>query len=237
MHQTNTIKSLPETERPDEKFVRLGAAQLSDAELLAILLRTGTKGINSVELAAEILRRFSYAEGLTGLFHLSLAELERLPGIGKVKAIQLKCICEISKRIAGRNARKKRNVSSPASIAEYYMEMLRHEEQEMVYCMMLDVKCSILGDVCVSKGTVNYALISPRELFLKALEHRAVSIVLVHNHPSGDPSPSEEDLEVTRRVAEAGKMLGIELLDHIIIGDRTYYSMAEHAAKSNHSGV
>lgn len=228
MNTTQTMKELPSSERPYEKFMEYGAEFLSDAELLAVILRSGTKGMSSLQLARRILQLCPGEEGLTGIYHLGLAQLEELPGIGRIKAMQLKCIGEISKRIARRSARERLQMGTPSTIADYYMEELRHEEQETVRCLMLDTQNRFLADECISKGTVNTALISPRELFLKALERRAVNVVLVHNHPSGDPRPSEEDLNITVRVYQAGEMLGIRLLDHIIIGNSIFYSIMEH---------
>lgn len=220
-----TTKELPREERPYEKCLEKGPETLTDAELLAVILRCGSRDLPSVDLAREILRQCPSREGLLGIHHLSVAQLQEISGVGPVKAVQIKCIGELSKRMARLAAGRKLNFQDPASIASYYMEALRHEEQEILICMMLDTKNHFLGDVAVTRGTVNTSLISPRELFLEALRHHAVHLVLVHNHPSGDPSPSLEDLSVTRRISRAGELLGIALLDHIIIGDRQYISL------------
>lgn len=165
--------------------------------------------------------------GLLGLLHLSLPDLMKINGIGKVKAIQLKCIGELSKRMASAAARPGLSFQNPSTIARYYMERLRHEEQELLYCMMLDNKNHLLAETLLSRGTANATLITPREVFLQALRHHALSLILVHNHPSGDPSPSGCDVEVTKRILQAGEIVGIHLLDHIIIGDRRYFSFRE----------
>ena len=225
MTKNKPIRELLEQDRPYEKFSRLGAEALTDAELLAIILRSGTKGASSVDLARTILAGGKYEGGISGLFYLSVPELEKIPGIGKVKAIQLKCICEISKRISLDNAKRNIVFSDPSSIARYYIEKLRHEEQEHVYCVMLDSKNALIGDVCVTKGTVNSSLLTPREVFLKAFSYHAVSIILVHNHPSGSPLPSEDDIEITQRIYDAGAVIGIPLLDHIVTGGKTYVSI------------
>ncbi|HIV17334.1 MAG TPA: DNA repair protein RadC [Candidatus Alectryocaccobium stercorigallinarum] len=225
MYKNRTIQELSEQDRPYEKFARYGAESLTDAELLAVILRSGTKGMSSVDVARLILDNSRYENGIDGLFHMGISELEKIPGIGRVKAIQLKCICEISKRMSRSTARRSLNFNAPSSIAGYYAEALRHEEQELVYCMMLDTKNALIGDVCVTKGTVNCSLITPRELFLAAFSYHAVSIILVHNHPSGDPAPSTEDVEITQRIYDAGNLLGISLLDHIIIGRDSYVSI------------
>mgnify|MGYP002602144380 FL=1 len=166
-------------------------------------------------------------EGLLGLYHCTRQELLQIRGVGEVKAIQLQCIGELSKRMAAAGARKGLCFHDPASIADYYMERLRHEDQEVLLCMMLDTKNQLLGEKEITRGTVNATMISPRELFLAALQFRAVHILLVHNHPSGIPEPSGDDITVTRQIRRAGEMLGITLLDHIIIGDHCYTSMLE----------
>ena len=225
MEKLATMKALPEDEQPYEKCVAAGPEVLSDAELLAVILRCGSQGCTSLQLAKEVLKLCRYEEGLTGIHHLSLQQLQELRGIGQVKAVQIKCIGELSKRIARAGAKKSLDFNEPETIAHYYMEALRHEEQENVICMMLDTNNHFLGDVCLTRGTVNTSLISPRELFLEALSFHAVHLILVHNHPSGDPSPSPEDIQVSKRITEAGELLGITLLDHIIIGDQRYVSL------------
>ena len=227
MTKYTTIHEMPEEDRPYEKCLRLGAECLTDSELLAVLLRTGTKGSPSVEMAEAVLRLSKDREGLLGLHHLSLTQLQGVKGIGKVKAIQIKCIGELSKRIATATAKKGLSFQHPASIADYYMEQLRHEEQELLICMMLDTKNHLLGDEMIFKGTVNSSLANPREIFLSAVSYHALGILLVHNHPSGDCTPSEADISFTQRIKEAGELLGIPLLDHIIIGDCKYLSFRE----------
>lgn len=224
-----TMKDLPSQERPYEKCIRKGEASLSDSELLSVILRCGTKGKSSLALANEILncmQKSSYP-GLPGILHSSLADLEKIHGIGTVKAVQLKCIGELSKRISAASARPLLSFHHPDSIADYYMEQLRHEEQELILCVMLDSKNHFLGDVLVSRGTATAALVTPREVFMEALRYHAVGLILIHNHPSGDPSPSSEDLSITDRMSQAGMLLGIPLLDHIIIGDHRYVSFRE----------
>jgi len=219
------MKMRPESERPYEKCLRNGPEVLSDSELLAVILRTGTKRETSLDLARRILSLCRYHEGLTGILHLSAKELQEQDGIGPVKAVQILCIGELSRRIARETAERALVCSDPETVADYYMESLRHEEQEKVFCMMLDTKNHFLGDVCISTGTVNTSLISPREVFIAAVQYHAVHLILIHNHPSGDPGPSTTDLRITERVARAGELLGITLVDHIIIGDRCYVSL------------
>ena len=221
MAEFKNMKQIPKDERPYEKCVRLGAQSLTDAELLAVLLRTGTVGSPSVHMAEEILSLSKDRKGLLGLHTLSLAQLKSVKGIGTVKAIQIKCIGELSKRIAQTTSRKGLQFTQPGTIADYYMERLRHKEQEELICMMLDTKNHLLGEEMIFKGTVNGSFVSPREIFLTAMSYHAVGILLVHNHPS------QADLDVTQRIAEAGELLGIPLLDHIIIGDCKYLSFRQ----------
>ena len=154
-------------------------------------------------------------------------EMKKIHGIGNVIAMQLKCIAELSMRIANTRHFEGIQMRSAATVAEYYMEQLRHEQQEKLIVCMFDSKCKWLGDSVVTTGSVSSSIVPPREIFICALEKKAVHIVMVHNHPSGRAVPSGEDNTVTARIAEAGKLLGIALSDHIIIGDRTYFSYRE----------
>lgn len=223
----NGMKSLPLEERPYEKCIAKGPSALTDAQLLSVIIRTGTQGVTSEDLAKQILHLSSKESGLASICHLSLQDLMKLPGIGQVKAVQILCIGELSKRIATAQAKKKISFQEPATIAQYYMEQLRHEEQECMICVMLDTKNQLIGDTVISKGTVNASLVSPRDLFLSAMKYHAVHIILVHNHPSGDPTPSQADILLTERLKQVGDLMDIEVLDHIIIGDRVYTSFRE----------
>ncbi len=216
---------IPDGELPYEKCELHGVASLSDAELLAVLLRTGGSGRNAVELAGLILKQ--NPGGLLNLYRLGLKELRRLPGIGRVKAVQLQCIGELSKRIAHTRHLQGITMDKAQTVAAYYMEQLRYEEREVLLLCMFDSKCRLLGDKVISIGTVNASLVSPREIFLAALEHHAVHIILLHNHPSGIPVPSQADKQVTAQLKDCGELLGIRLEDHIIIGDMRYYSFRE----------
>lgn len=220
-------KLLPTEERPYEKAEKYGVGALSDAELLAIVLRCGTRQINSIALASLILEGKGNGGGLTSLMHYSLQELQTFPGVGRVKALELQCVGELSKRIAKQTAKRDLNFDSPRSIAEYYMEQLRHCEKEQVMVVMLNNQMGLIQEVLLSVGTVNASLVSTREIFVQACRLGAVFIVLVHNHPSGDPTPSRNDVSITKKVQEAGELLDIQLLDHIIIGDQTYTSFRE----------
>ena len=222
------IQELPLSERPYEKCLQSGPQVLTDAELLAVILRPGAVGKSALDLARSVLDLpGGNGKSLTGLHHRSIQELKQIRGIGTVKAIQLQCIAELSVRMAQAGAREHLSYDQPETIAAYYMEKFRHEEQEVLMCMMLDTRNHLLGEIFLTRGTVNASLISPRELFVAALKYQAVHIILVHNHPSGDPDPSQEDFDVTHRISEAGELLDIHLLDHIIIGDRRYISFRE----------
>lgn len=222
-----TMKELSESEKPYEKCLNKGAEYLTDAELLAVILRTGSNGVTSVELAKEVLEHCKVENSLLGLHHLSISSLMEIKGIGKVKAVQLKCIAELSRRMAKATAGEGHYFHDAAAIADYYMEDFRHCHQEKVFLLMFNSKCKLLCEKVVSTGTVNQSSISPREIFLEALEHHAVYIILIHNHPSGDPTPSKEDIQLTENVKNSGRMLGIELMDHIILGDKCYTSFFE----------
>lgn len=221
------IKGRNKEERPYEKCLEHGAVSLTDTELLAVLLRTGVKGLDVLELAKHILGPDCGEQGILNIHNLTLEQLQTIKGIGTVKAVQIICLSEFAKRLAKASAKDGLTFSLPSSIAEYYMEEMRHQKQEHMKLLMLNTKSKLLGESDISKGTVNASLISPRELFIEALNKQAVSIILLHNHPSGDPTPSKTDFLLTKRVKEAGDLIGIELLDHIIIGDNCYISFAE----------
>lgn len=218
------VKDLPSSERPYEKLEMYGPSALSDAELLAIVIRSGSRKERSIELAQRIL---GINKGIRGIHELSLDDLKQIPGIGRVKSIQIKAMAEFSKRLAKHNAEAKLKISSPGSIAKLYMEEMRYLQQEHLKIVFLDTKNQIVSDKFLTVGTVNASLINPREVFIQALRHNAVHVILLHNHPSGDPSPSREDIAITKRIIEAGDIIGIQLLDHIIIGDGNYISLKE----------
>ena len=224
---TVTMKHLPPQMQPYEKCISYGPEFLTDAELIASIIRSGTKEYTSVALADYLLELRKGREGLKGLCSLSFEELTAVPGIGKVKAVQIRCVFELAKRMSRQEAKKLLNFTEPDSIAEYYMEDFRHKEQEHILLLLLDNKSNLLGEKLLFTGTVNASIISPREIYLEALKFHAVGIILLHNHPSGDPTPSDADRRITRKVREAGNLLDIPLLDHIIIGDKKYVSFHE----------
>ncbi|MCI7814268.1 MAG: DNA repair protein RadC [Lachnospiraceae bacterium] len=227
-----SMKQIRKEERPYEKCRAHGTQSLSDAELLAVILRTGSPAMNVVEMASHVLETSKVEDSLLSLHHLSREDLMQIKGIGEVKAMQIQCIAELSRRMAKAAAKDHLSFQNPASIARYCMEDFRHCEQEQLLVMMLNTKNRLLGEEMISKGTVNASLISPREIFIRALHYHAVYLILVHNHPSGDPKPSKEDIEITHRIQEAGNLIGIELLDHLVIGDHRYVSFRESGLMS-----
>lgn len=227
MNNKQTIKELPDEMRPYDKCERFGAGNLTDTELLAVLLRSGTRGHSALELAEKLLNPVFSEKGILNIHQWTFEQLKAIKGIGKVKALQILCLSELCKRLSKASAKQGLDFTTPESIAKYYMEDMRHNNQEEMKLLLLNTKARLIGETNISKGTVNSTVVSPRELFLEALQKNAVFIILLHNHPSGDPTPSKEDVIVTRRVMEAGKLIGIELLDHIIIGNNCYISMKE----------
>lgn len=213
---------------PYEKFISYGSKSLTDSELLAILLRTGTRGVSVRELGEKVLAQTArYGNGLSGLYHIPLQDLMKLDGIGKVKAIQLKAIAELSTRMAQAKARDSLSFHDPYSIADYYMERFRHEKVEYSMLLLFDCALHLIEEVVLSKGTVNASLLSPREVYIHAFQAQAAYIMLLHNHPGGDPTPSGNDLAVTERIFRTGMLTDIPLLDHIILGDNAYFSFKE----------
>lgn len=225
MQKNLTIKELPDTERPYEKCLLYGAGSLSDAELISVIIRTGSRGERCVDLAHRILN--AGPDGLLNLIRLDTEQLTGIRGIGPVKAVQLKCIGELARRIAVTQRKKQISLQSPESIASYFMEKMRHERKEQLMLAMFDSKGMLLGEQLLSVGTSNAALISAKDIYRAALQEQAVYIVILHNHPSGNPEPSREDILINRKIRECGELLDILLMDHIVIGDNEYFSFRE----------
>ncbi|AXF57896.1 JAB domain-containing protein [Salicibibacter kimchii] len=210
---------------PRERLVQEGADYLSNQELLAILLRTGTTNETVLQLANRVLSEF---EGIMMLKEASLEELQAIKGIGQVKAIELRAALELGKRIHTMQQRERYSIKTPEDASDYVMEEMRFLTQEHFVAIYLNTKNQVLHKKTLFIGSLNASIVHPREVFKEALRRSAASIVCLHNHPSGDPSPSKEDREVTKRLVDCGKVLGVEVLDHIIIGDRRYTSLREH---------
>lgn len=223
---------------PYEKFLTYGSAALTDSELLAILLRTGTRGISACALGEEVLTQTAgYGNGLSGLYHIPLGKLKKIDGIGEVKAIQLKTVAELSTRMAQAKAKDGLSFHRPDSVADYYMERFRHENVEYIMLLLLDCGMHLIEERILSKGTVNASLISPREIFICALQAQAAGVMLLHNHPGGNPAPSDNDMKVTERIRKVGLLTDIPLLDHIIIGDNKYFSFKESKLMTEMSDI
>ncbi len=219
------LKELPQTEQPYEKLWQLGPSALSDAELLAIILRTGGKGKSAITLSQEILS--TDQKNLLNLYEKSAEELTQISGIGRVKAIQLKAISEISKRIAKETYHSGLCFNKPETIADYYMEQMRHSAREFVIAAYFDIRNNLISEKIFDSGAVTYSFFPLQEILKKGLLCDCVGIVILHNHPSGNPAPSSDDLRVTKALAEAAELLQMKVLDHIIIGDRIYFSFLE----------
>ena len=222
----NRIKDLPEVERPYEKCLKYGADHLSDAELLSAILRTGTQGLSAYDLANNIIRS-DVSNSILSIMHLTKEELLRIKGVGNAKAVQILCISELAKRISLERASHSLKMNVPSSIANYYMEHMRHLEQEQLIVIYVDSKCNMIKDKTISKGSINQSYVCNREILVEALKCEAVGFILLHNHPSGDPSASTADISSTKNLNKACKLIGLNLLDHIIIGDRCYTSFIE----------
>ena len=213
---------------PYEKFISYGAEALTDAELLAIIIRTGTRKMSARELGGEVLKAAGkYGNGLLGLYHIPLKELMEVKGIGKVKAVKLKALAEMCTRMAQTKAKGELSFKEPYSVADYYMERFRHEKVEHILLLLFDSGMCLLEEHLLSTGTVNTSLLSPREVYIRAFRLQAAHIMLLHNHPGGNPVPSDHDIRITERIAEIGKTIDVTLLDHIIIGDNKYFSFKE----------
>lgn len=254
---TIKIKQLPESERPYEKLEIYGEKMLSNAELLAIIIKSGTKENTSVELANKILSmhcsktKKSHKQEISpqdceesnnllqSLQNISIEEFQKIKGIGKVKAIQLKAVCELARRMSKPTNSIKIKVKSSQDVAEILMEELRFENVEFVKVVLLNAKNIIIKIIDISKGGTNSAIVEPKEILQEAIKTGAPRIVLVHNHPSGDPTPSVADIEMTKRLYHASSILGIQLLDHIVIGDRCYTSIfsIERIVENKNGGI
>ncbi|RUS47651.1 DNA repair protein RadC [Cohnella sp. AR92] len=219
-----TMRELPADDRPRERMQRHGSESLSHAELLAILLRTGTRNESAVHLAQRILNDCG---GLRRFAERSWEELTHIRGIGPAKALQLQASIELGRRVARSRLPEMPRISRPQDAADLLMEELRHYREEHFVCLFLNTKNQVIGRQTLSIGSLNASIVHPREVFRAAIRRSSASILCAHNHPSGDPTPSPEDIQLTKRLAEAGQLLGIELLDHLVIGDNRYISLKE----------
>ncbi len=224
-----TLHDLPSSERPRERLVKYGAEALSLQELIALILGRGVQGESVMTTAQKLLAHFG---SLETLLDASLQDLQQIKGIGVAKACQIKACLEIARRVntngsdTAQNKRRKK-VASPADIFTFLKPKLAHHKKEHFVLVSFDTRNNIIGIDTISIGTLNASLVHPRELFEIAIRKHAASVIIAHNHPSGDPDPSDEDIRVTSKLIEAGKLLGIQVLDHIIVGNNTFYSFSE----------
>ena len=223
-----TIKEIPLNDRPREKMAANGAAVLTDAELIAILLRTGTAEKSAIDIASEMTADGGLYKRLAGITRLN--ELTNIKGLGQAKAATVLAALEIGRRIASVKPIEKIHLSCPQDVADFLMPRLRYAAKEQFVVILLNNKNKVIGTEVVSEGSLSSSIVHPREVFAPAILHHAAAIMVAHNHPSGDPKPSIEDEEVTRQLLRSGKVLGIPMIDHVIIGDGNYYSFLENEA-------
>jgi DNA repair protein RadC len=218
------LRDVPHEERPRERMQQFGAQALSNAELLAILLRTGTYAESAVRLAQKVLIE---AGSLRNLVDMSMDQLMTIKGIGSAKALQIQASIELGRRLARTSMSDTITIRSPQDVSTYLMEDLRYLQKEHFVCLFLNTKNHVIGQETLSMGSLNASIVHPREVFRAAIKRSSASIICVHNHPSGDPTPSPEDIQMTARLVEAGQIIGIEVLDHIILGDQNFISLKE----------
>ena len=216
------MKELPEGVRPQERLLEEGAEALSDAELLAILLGTGSREATALELASRLLTVF---QSLRRLVDATVEELSQMKGIGPAKASQVKAALELARRLSRFYGSPRPVIRSPEDAAGLVMEEMRHLDREHFRAILLNTKNQVIATDNVSVGTLNSSAVHPRELFRNAIKRSAAALILLHNHPSGDPAPSREDIDITGRLVQSGKIIGIEVLDHVIIGDNKFTSL------------
>ena len=219
-----TIKDMPEQERPRERLLRFGPQSLSTADLLAIILRTGTAKASAIRLAEKLLADFG---SLKGVATADPEEMSRVPGLGQAKVAQICAAMELGKRLAAFMEDSKPTIRGPEDVAQLLMPELRHEPKEHFKALYLDVKSRVLRARTVFVGTLDGSTVHPREVFREAISLAAASVIAAHNHPSGDPTPSPEDIAITHRLLAAGQVIGIDLVDHVIIGDGRWVSLKE----------
>jgi DNA repair protein RadC len=224
MPKNFTVRDLPKTERPRERLIKLGAEALSAQELLALIIARGIPGKSVINLAQEVLSNF---KNIKGVSEATIEQLCEIRGIGPAKAVQIKACFEIGKREDLEPEQKKYDIKNPGEIVKAVRALIKDKAKEHFKIIILDSRNKIIDITNISTGTLNANLAHPREIFKDAITRNAAAIILAHNHPSGDPEPSEDDLKITKQLIEAGKILGIEVLDHIIITKNSYISLKE----------
>ena len=225
------IAQWPETERPRERLLTQGPQALTNAQLLAILLRVGRQGSSAVQVGMDILDRLG---DVAGLAQCGIEELCAVPGVGEAKAAQLKAALELGKRALAGPLTKGTKITSSSDLFAHYHPTLRDLRHEVFKVVLLDAKHAIMRDTTVSEGSLTLSIVHPREVFTLAVKESAAAVIFLHNHPSGDPTPSQEDRALTARLVSAGEVLGIRVLDHLVIGDGRYVSFADQGWLTNH---
>jgi len=216
------VCDMPAKMRPREEFARVGAENVPDAVLLALILRTGSTGMNVVEVSQRLLSTFG---SLTALARASVKDLQCVESIGPVKAQMIKAAMELAQRLTRESVGENPLVTTPEQAAAVLRERARVLQHEVFWALMLDTKNRLIGEPQqISEGTLNSSLVHPRELFKRALQHSCAAVILAHNHPSGDPTPSAEDIKVTKQLIGAGEVMGIKVLDHIVLGHRRHHA-------------
>ena len=220
------VRDLPEEERPREKLIRRGATALSDTELLAILLRTGTSSVSVLHLAEEVLAKYR-DKGLVSIMNVSPQEIATVHGVGLAKAATIVAAVELGRRLSAKAAQKLEKIEGPEDVARYASPILRFEQKEHFLVLLLDVRNRVLAMPTISVGSLTASVAHPREIFREAIRYSAANMILIHNHPSGDPTPSREDMQLTRQMMKAGEIMGIPVLDHVIIAGDGFLSLKE----------
>ncbi|NBI29780.1 RadC family protein [Chengkuizengella marina] len=223
-HLSQILSDVPENDRPRERMLQYGAHVLTDSEIIAILLRTGSYDESAITLAQKLLKKLG---GLRQLVDASTEQFIEMKGIGPAKALQIQAGIELGRRLAKSKLEHYITIKSPGDAAKYIMEDLRYLKKEHFICLFLNTKNQLIAQETLSMGSLNASIVHPREVFRAAIKRSSASIICVHNHPSGDPTPSPEDIEITNRLLEAGQVIGIEVLDHLIIGDQSFISLKE----------
>lgn len=221
-----SIKNWPEDERPRERLIKYGSSSLSDAHLLGILIGSGDRRAkkNAVDLSRDLLKKFGSLENID---QASITEICQIKGIGTAKAAQIKAALEVGKRMAAKSSGKKIKMKSSRVFVEYFSPFLKNLKKEIVKIVLLDPKLQFIKEITISEGSLNASIVHPREVMIPAIKESAASFALIHNHPSGDPTPSQQDFEITHRLSKTGKIIGINMVDHIIIGGNNFFSFAD----------
>ena len=222
----SSIKNWPEDERPRERLIKYGEDKLSDAHLLGILIGSGdrTAKKNAVDLSRDLLNKFN---DFNKIDQASITELCQVKGIGFAKAAQIKAALEVGKRMSSQSSGKKKKMETSQCFVEHYKPFMKNLKKEIVKLVLLNPKLFVIKDLTISEGSLNASIMHPREVMIPAIRESAASFVVIHNHPSGDPSPSQQDMEITHRLNKTGQIIGIKMVDHIIIGDNEYFSFSD----------